>query len=289
MTPSLRFTLLSGPMRFLLATFVGVSSSVVLAWSNANHNALQYFTPDDCQRVVESVRFPDTEGFDPAAPLSVLSWNIWKGRHPEWHKDFEFMVDGRDLVLLQEAVLHEDDGHAPDHLPWWSFSPGYSNWRYRSGVMTYSRFRPDFFCSLVATEPWLKTPKAASILHFPVRGPIESLLVVNIHVVNFALGTKAFLGQVDKIGEILKAHQGPIVLGGDFNTWRSDRGEIVMKLAEVHGLQEVVFDNDSRLEKFGQVLDYIFVRGFTVDLSDTGRVYTSDHNPLLVDLRFVTD
>lgn len=217
--------------------------------------------------------------------IRVANWNVKKGSRPSWEADFTSLTDGADLVLIQEASLREDTVNAIDASRHWSFAPGYRRGSQVSGVMTLSSVEPFARCSLVSTEPVLRTPKATSITKYGIADIDMSLVVVNVHAVNFSLGLGAYRRQLRQIRDALDLHEGPVVLSGDFNTWRQARMRIVNELAAELGLESVSFETDLRTTVFGQRLDHLFVRGLDAVRADTLAVTTSDHNPMSATLR----
>ena len=83
-----------------------------------------------------------------------------------------------------------------------------------------------------------------------------------------------------EIRELLSEHEGPVILSGDFNTWRQKRKDLVAQLALDLELNEITFERDHRVKFFGQVLDHMYVRGLHQVDSSTELVDTSDHNPM---------
>lgn len=234
----------------------------------------------DCLRNVRNAVSHFRRELD-SARIRLVSWNVKKGVNSGWHEDFSALADDRDLVLIQEAVWHPDGPSGTYH---WAFAPGYRTREHQSGVMTYSNSEPLAQCNLVSREPWLGSPKATNITKYGLTDTEEMVLVVNIHAINFTFGVSAFSEQLDRIRPILAAHRGPIILSGDFNTWRRKRAMVLDAFAEQFNLTPIEFKKDHRKAFFGQPLDYIFVRGLRVGASDTRQLSSSDHNPLLVDL-----
>ncbi|MDZ7642924.1 MAG: endonuclease/exonuclease/phosphatase family protein [Woeseiaceae bacterium] len=144
--------------------------------------------------------------------------------------------------------------------------------------------RPLTQCSFASIEPLLRTPKGTSISQYGLAGDDRSLVVVNVHAVNFSLGLGVFERQFERIGEVLAAHDGPLILSGDFNTWRPGRQRIIDGLAAALGLSPVTYAEDFRPRVFGQAIDHIYVRGLTTITSSTSDVTTSDHSPMTVTL-----
>lgn len=220
-----------------------------------------------------------------ASNIRLLSWNVQKNKRTAWRRDFESLTSDRDLVLVQEASLREDSIDAIDSSRYWSFAPGYASTGAVSGVLTMSRSKPISQCSFVNYEPLLRTPKATSITRYGLTSTEETLVVVNIHAVNFSMGLGAFERQFEQVQSVLEAHEGPIIFSGDFNTWRTKRIAIVAGLAESLGLTALEFSEDRRKKIFGNYLDHVYVRGLSALDSSTELVNSSDHNPMSVTLR----
>ena len=215
--------------------------------------------------------------------IRLFNWNLQKSRAPGWRDDFDALAGSADLVLFQEASIREDTIDAIDSSLHWSFAPGYSTLGEITGVMTLSRPAPLSQCTFSASEPWLRTPKAASLTQYALSGSDETLVVVNVHAVNFTFGTDEYAAQFRQLGEVLAAHTGPIILSGDLNTWRGKRARIVADLAESLSLSPVGFDTDHRKRMFGKALDHIYVRGLQILDAETEIVSTSDHNPMIAE------
>ena len=237
-----------------------------------------------CQTLLRETSVQTTPELD-AASIRLVSWNVQKNSHLDWQRDFLSLTGDRDLVLVQELSLREDSINAMDGTRYWSFAPGYQKSGAISGVLTMSRSRPIAQCSFVNFEPLLRTPKATSIAEYGLTSTDQTLVVVNIHAVNFSMGLGAFERQFEQVREVLQSHDGPIIVSGDFNTWRQKRIEVVDDMAKGLGLTALAFDDDQRVTVFGNHLDHIFVRGLSLLDSTTRIVESSDHNPMSVTLR----
>jgi endonuclease/exonuclease/phosphatase (EEP) superfamily protein YafD len=238
----------------------------------------------EASECLERVGASDGAGFPEldSARIRLVSWNVEKGSDAGWRDDLNDLASDKDLILMQEAAL-EPDPRALADMPHWSFAPGYRNRSDLTGVVTYSTQEPIVQCNLTSMEPWLGTPKATGITEYGLTGTDETLVVVNIHVVNFEFGVRDFQSQLEQIRPILAEHRGPIILSGDFNTWRKRRGEILDLFVGDLDLQPVVFAEDHRSRFLGQRLDHIYVRGLKVGMTGTRKVNTSDHNPLFAE------
>jgi endonuclease/exonuclease/phosphatase (EEP) superfamily protein YafD len=224
-----------------------------------------------------------------ASNIRLLNWNVQKNNRSNWRRDFAQFSSERNLVLVQEASLREDSIASMDSSRFWSFAAGYSRSGAISGVLTMSTARPMAQCSFVSYEPVLRTPKATSITQYGLTSTDETLIVVNIHAINFSLGLGAFQNQFDQVREVLEAHSGPIILSGDFNTWRKKRIEFIDALTLELGLSALQFPEDHRVTRLGRYLDHIYVRGLSPLESKTAVVDSSDHNPMTVTLRMYAE
>ena len=215
-----------------------------------------------------------------ASRISLFNWNVRKKRAAGWREDFDAYASGADLVLFQEASIREQTIAEIDSSRHWSFAPGYSKSGEITGVMTLSGIKPLTQRSFMHSEPWLRTPKATSITEYGLTDTDQTLVVANVHAVNFSFGTGAFEKQFEEIRQVLEDHEGPIILSGDMNTWRGKRTQIVNDLAASLGLIAIDFENDHRVRFFGNALDHIYVRGLRQLDANTEVVDTSDHNPM---------
>ena len=215
-----------------------------------------------------------------ASRISLFNWNVHKKRAARWREDFDVYAGGADLVLFQEASIREETIAEIDSSLHWSFAAGYSKLGEITGVMTMSGIKPLTQCSFVHSEPWLRTPKATSITEYGLTDTDQTLVVANVHAVNFSFGTGAFEKQFEEIRQVLDNHDGPIILSGDLNTWRGKRTQIVDDLAISLGLVAIDFEKDYRVRIFGNALDHIYVRGLRTLDANTEVVDTSDHNPM---------
>ncbi len=239
---------------------------------------------DTCKNAIRDHDVNTGHALD-AGNIRLMNWNIHKGTAQTWTVDYDVLADQKDLVLIQEASLRSETINDMDESMHWSFAPGYRTTGEITGVLTLSSIRPLTQCSFVNLEPLLRTPKATSITQYALTGSTETLVVVNVHAVNFSLGLGAFQDQFTQIEETLADHSGPIILSGDLNTWRQKRMAIIDALALGLGLESLQFEDDHRVRVMGRLLDHIYVRGLSVVTSETHDVSSSDHNPMSVTLK----
>jgi endonuclease/exonuclease/phosphatase (EEP) superfamily protein YafD len=155
--------------------------------------------------------------------------------------------------------------------------------------LTASKIVPNFTCAFRETEPISRIPKSVLITRYPMSGTGLELLAANIHAVNFTMGGSAFQRQSDRLENILAAHQGPLIVSGDFNTWNSGRMSRINAMAERLELTAVIFDENRRSQFFGHYLDHVYYRGLEAKNARIPLVSTSDHNPLTVVFKLADD
>jgi len=227
----------------------------------------------------------DDSGQDTAC-INFLCWNIKKGMKPNWKIDLQKLVNDKNMVIIQEAILHSDMAEVFDGSLYCSFAKGYKTKKRTTGLMTISKHKPIRRHHLTCWEPWLATPKCTHITEYLLSDTEETLVVVNIHAINFTLGVRQFRKQINKVCAELSKHNGPIILSGDFNTWRKKRMKILEKLAVKHGLDALSFNKDHRKSVFGLRVDHVYVRSLMIEHTKTYNVKSSDHNPISAELRY---
>jgi len=230
----------------------------------------------------------------------VLTWNIEKkGNDKKWINDFLFISRELkpDIILLQEARLNTGLKYVLEvEKMGWTFSPNIIETKRNtySGVLTASKVNPLAEKPQISNyvEPFARTPKATLIIKYLLSPSQESLLVVNIHGINF-VNLEKFKEQLTEINDSISDHDGPIIFSGDFNTRSLERlnylsGELKEKL----DLEPVRFtqENNKEIKRFffSPPLDHVFYRGLKVKEGSPdvlGDISSSDHKPLFVEFK----
>lgn len=213
----------------------------------------------------------------------LMVWNIFKGKSLGWQKTLQNYAQSSDFLLLQEAT---SNNQIPQQLSNAWYGVHGSAFAYRgdqSGLLLLSHFLPNRYCVASSKEPWIKIPKVVEALYYPIENS-EPLLMINLHLINFEWRPQRYAEQLAEMFKLIQQHTGPIILAGDFNSWREARLSLLLELAKNSGLTQVVFEPDHRLQFMDYPLDHIFVRGVNVEKAWTEETESSDHNPLF--LRF---
>ncbi len=235
-----------------------------------------------CQQALRKPTLHSNAGL--GSEIELLNWNIKKGSRSVWQDDLRAMALDADLVVLQEAAVDIGIESEVPHLEHASFARGYATGNKTTGVATYSSTAPLSECRFQVVEPLLRTPKATSVTVYPLADRSETLLVVNVHAVNFTFGVTRFREQIGQVRDVIDAHQGPAILSGDFNTWSRKRLNVVNELVSDLGFSTVSLSTDDRKTFNGFPLDHVFVRGFSSASGGTSSVRSSDHNPMTIEL-----
>lgn len=218
--------------------------------------------------------------------IRVLVWNILKGRRRRWPEDFSHLVADRDLVLFQEAVLNTPTDALftqSQRFEWVmarSFRDPISGTEHgvKTGSIVPSLSRR-FYLS-PSSEPVVQTQKLLLLTEYPLSGEGESLLVLNMHAINF-VSVRKYTEQLDQLQLALRDWTGPIVLAGDFNTWNPQRLGLFFEVAREAKLEEAVMQRRSKLAHLNQHLDHVFYRGLKLrDVSSLRHFQSSDHAPI---------
>lgn len=249
-----------------------------LAWSEANSRSLLDKARDCADHLGQ---LPAAEGQRLSGPLDILSWNIQKASNDGWMEDLLEHGAGAHLTFIQEASIHAQLGEVHPTGPLYqSFSPGYKTSSQSTGVMTLSSHAPTMQCNFSRTEPWLGTPKAATVTEHALEGREDRLLAINLHAINFTFGVEDLQEQLRPLATLLANHQGPAILAGDFNTWSASRQLVVDQMLSSYDLHALEFTPDLRTTTFGRALDHIYVRGLEAEYAEVIPVTSSDHNAL---------
>lgn len=226
----------------------------------------------------------DSQGAISGSEIRVLVWNVHKGSNDDWVGDFRAISSESDLVLLQEAHLREEFASGLTDLPRWDMVGAWDHDGVPTGVLTASNAAPLKVHALEQREPWLRTDKSALVTEYRLAGSDLTLLVANVHAINFTAKTRAFREQLIAVAELVNEHEGPVIFSGDLNTWRAGRRAIVDDIVASLGLIEVAFVGPRKT--FGRFpLDHVFYRDLDVLAADVPAVGSSDHNPLVVRFR----
>lgn len=228
------------------------------------------------------------EGIDPEK-FSILSWNSHRGGHQDWHKDLILLGSGVDIILLQEAALKPVlDAQLDLSANQWLMAAAFYLDNQEIGIMSAARVPAQEYCANREPEPLLKIPKIGLAATYPLAGLDQELLVVNIHMVNFTIQTKAMQRQISALEHIVKTHAGPVIVAGDFNTWNEERQSLLRRKMTELGMSPVIFDPDNRVTFFKHTVDGVYYRGLEVMRSLAHPVESSDHAPLEVHFRLTS-
>lgn len=227
----------------------------------------------------------DAQGLD-ATHLRVLTWNVHKTEDDGWREDFARFAANHDLLALQEAVVNDRlRGALAEQGYDWRLTSAFQYLTDDTGVLTAARAPATGACSLRATEPLTRIPKSALATRYRLAGSSATLLVANLHGINFTIGTSSFRQQIEALASQIAAHDGPAILAGDFNTWNSARRAVLDEVASRVGLVPVALADDHRTRFMGEPVDGMYYRGLEVIAATAFPVTSSDHNPVSVTFR----
>jgi endonuclease/exonuclease/phosphatase (EEP) superfamily protein YafD len=140
--------------------------------------------------------------------LNILVWNIKKAENPYFIDDYKNLASNHQIILIQEGIFNENVIRDYLKIPGYqaviasSFHLPFGNPDVFTGGTTISK-APSIKNVAIKTffkEPVAKTPKMTLFTKYPINGSKKSLLVVNIHAINF-VSNKTF-----KFEEIKKNH-----------------------------------------------------------------------------------
>ncbi|MCA0934657.1 endonuclease/exonuclease/phosphatase family protein [Vibrio alginolyticus] len=232
---------------------------------------------------IRCIAFNNSQVLDDNGQLNVLVWNIYKQGKENWQTALDRLSADRQLLLLQEASMTESFKQWLVDGSWISNQvSAFKALGSGAGVINIAQKLPEKACAYTSTEPWLRLPKSALYSQYRLSNG-DTLAVVNIHAINFTVGTDEYSSQLSALETLLKQHSGPIVFAGDFNSWNEYRLDAMKQALQKANLQEVIFTPDHRTQFItGQRLDHVFYRGLVIKNAKAPQSDASDHNPLLV-------
>ncbi|MES2802483.1 MAG: endonuclease/exonuclease/phosphatase family protein [Bdellovibrionota bacterium] len=211
-----------------------------------------------------------------SAKLSILSWNIYKGRNAEYKKSFAALAKNRDLIMLSEATTGSpvSDSLKMPGFEWHLAASFDMKNDIAAGTALGSQARPHnvHYYRTKDIEPFVKSPKATVLASYAIPGSSKKLLAISIHGINWD-GDAALERQLNMILPELKAHDGPIVFAGDFNTKNASRVALTKRILASAGLKQVPWENPIKKKQ----LDDAFTRGITVKRARFIHDKGSDH------------
>ena len=196
--------------------------------------------------------------------FQVFVWNVYKGKRKGWLQVMDAHAHDADLILLQEAIDRPNlTQWLEDTHPHWSQVSAFRFRNATSGVLTGARISATQSCSFRIPEPFIRIPKSALSTEYPLADSKQTLLVINIHAVNFELGMAAYRKQLQQLLKTLDQHTGPVLFAGDFNSWSPKRIDTLRTLMTQHKMTEATLTHEERT----RILDCPSTIFFTVVLS----------------------
>lgn len=218
--------------------------------------------------------------------LQVLVWNLHKQNAREWRSELLRYSQDAQMVLLQEVRLTNLFKRYIKDFHWHAnHVDAFTIFNNSAGVLSAGKTPvEDIYCYL-APEPVFRLPKSSSISRYKLSNG-EILTAVNVHLINFTLGLKAYRKQMQTLIDDLLYVDGPMIFAGDFNTWSRERQNMIDNMMAQLGLQEVHYTNDlRRCFMAKRPLDHLYYRGLQLQQAEVLQTSASDHNPILAGFR----
>ncbi|WP_375751073.1 endonuclease/exonuclease/phosphatase family protein [Vibrio sp. HN007] len=229
---------------------------------------------------------PEAKVLDKRGEINILVWNIYKQNRETAMSQLSTYSAGSQLLLLQEASLNNELKQWITSRDWDSnLVRAFDAFDTSAGVVSLSSSLPLKACAYIEKEPLLRLPKSALYTRYPLENGQE-LAVINVHAINFTIGTETYAHQLEVLQEAVQQHQGPLILAGDFNTWSDNRLEALKRITRELQLSEVKMEPDNRKTFItGLPLDHVFYKNLTLINAEAPITDASDHNPILVRFR----
>jgi endonuclease/exonuclease/phosphatase (EEP) superfamily protein YafD len=220
--------------------------------------------------------------------FGLLCWNVHKNSSENiaFKAYLEKIEEKCDFLLLQEANFR-DDTHFT--LPHFSFDAA-ANLEFRGefyGVLSASKVESNYAQSYLSEgrESLVGPHKSLLVSSYSFEDGTP-LLILNVHAINFRENGR-YNKELERFLELMQAHEGAMIVAGDFNTWNKIRMNKLDELREKLGLKKVPFHQNGSVKSFmGKPLDFIFYRGVElIEFSVDKEHNLSDHNPLFTQFK----
>jgi endonuclease/exonuclease/phosphatase (EEP) superfamily protein YafD len=270
------FALLLGANNYAYALFPETPPELTLI----DNNGQVY--QSECPNL-HKIKYPSPISNKLVLPFTVLNWNIYKQQNSTWQEKLQEWSELSDLITLQEAKHSQQliDFSRSQNLNYYQNNAFNLN-GYVYGVNTLSRSQVSHVCGTRYYEPWIQVPKTGIATVYPIQKQNDSLLVINLHGVNFTFTSIPLKEQLQPYFTLIEQHRGAIIFSGDFNTWSNARLQSVENTLRENGFSEAAFADDQRSKIFGLPLDHIYFRGLKVISAESLATDASDHSPQLV-------
>jgi len=218
--------------------------------------------------------------------FSLLCWNVHKNnrKNPKFKPFLKKLIKEKeiDILIFQEAHFKDKRSCI---LPEFTFDAA-ANLEFRSefyGVLTASKIKSENAEAFLSEgrETFMGPHKSLLLSLYTFEDGVE-LLILNVHAINFR-ENQHYHKEVERFLELMKIHEGPMVVAGDFNSWNKKRMERLKEVIEKLELKAVPFNKADKVKSFlGNHLDFIFYRGMKLLEFEVDKEHKlSDHNPLL--------
>lgn len=217
--------------------------------------------------------------------FQILVWNIYGGSKDGFQSDASNLMTHADIAIFQEANLASELSDFLKQTDFgWQHATSFKWGKKKMGVATGSQTRPTKITPLKSLhrEVGFTSRKTSLALYFNIQGEAHQLLILNTHSINFQT-TGVYQKELDHILRLVKNHQGPVILAGDFNSWNLERYQYLIEQTNLHGLDQIKFQKSPTSSPLNKnlPLDHIFYKGLKLKSSEVrDEIESSDHLPL---------
>ncbi len=259
---------------------------ISLAFATTTQAALWFKIPNANEEIKQFGK-ASKEELDPHK-IEVMIWNQYKGKERSYRREYQRLGHGKDVLILQEAVMDKKMSQIfssqRDIHTIFASSFVYRLRNKATGVASAARVKASSYLAQRSRGKEIvgSTPKMVLFATYPLKGRSDELMTVNIHALNSVTWQTLAVQILDAL-KVVNAHEGPVVFGGDFNTWSKKKLEYVFHAMKKAGLEEVKFAHAERKMKvFGRELDHAFTRGLKISNAIVEKTDGADHQPLLL-------
>jgi endonuclease/exonuclease/phosphatase (EEP) superfamily protein YafD len=225
--------------------------------------------------------------------LKILTWNTNKINSALILNFLQSQTQFFDFIFLQEAIFNDElRSHytSLDQYRWVMAKNIFLPLKgHHSGTKTGFQFvaEAEKVWHSENREKLSSTPKSGVLTTHLIKDSTESLMTLNIHMLNF-VQSSYFIKELEIIEKKVADHNGPLILVGDFNCWSKNKRNYLIDWAQNLALEPVHYNGENKHRWTRLTLDYVFLRKLKpINAYVEYKLKLSDHLPMIAEIQLV--
>lgn len=219
--------------------------------------------------------------------LSALIWNTYSANQRHWCKDFNELSGDNNLVLLQSVSVQTTDPQldAVSTISEWAVAVSEQSvdGDALAGVKTGCTVASNKQIQHVLQQSEVDKGSSGVLLetHYALGTSSQTLMVLNMLATD-GLPVSQCLEQFEQLCHCIEQHNGPIIVGGCFDSWSTDRLAKFQQYAAKAALFEASMTRQGSVERLTKHLDHVFFRGMSLQsVESMPQMQSTDYSPII--------